>query len=267
MDKILIDNIKQLPPLPESCQRIEAVYHDENSTFDDLIKILEKDPMLTADLLKAANSPLYGFSREINTLAQAVSLFGMGTVRGFALATIIKKSFKLDLSPYGIGNATFSKLSEMQHALMVNWCLRTSPKDLNLLSPAAFLTELGKVVISQCILNENRVEAFKSAMSSNAKLEEAERAICGSTTPEVGSAIFDFWKFEQDLVNVILHSEVPHNAPAHLKKFAQMLQVVRATVTLEAQITDSSLADALALIKMYGLDEKTFTVAVQKLQF
>ena len=266
MDKILVDQIKQLPPLPESCQQIENVYHDENSTFDDLIKILEKDPMLTADLLKAANSPLYGFSREINTLAQAVSLFGMGTVRGFALATIIKKSFALDLSPYGLSNAVFSKISEMQHALMVNWCLRTNPKDLNLLSPAAFLVELGKVIIAQCIRTENALDAFASAVASKASLEEAEEAVCGNSTPEVAGAVFDFWKFEEDLVAVISHCNNPSKAPEHIVHYAQMLHVVRTAVTIDAQITDTSLADATRLIEEYELNLDIFTVAVQKLQ-
>ena len=265
MDKILVDQIKQLPPLPESCQQIETVYHDENSTFDDLIKILEKDPMLTADLLKAANSPLYGFSREINTLAQAVSLFGMGTVRGFALATIIKKSFKLDLSPYALSNAMFSKVSEMQHALMVNWCLRTSPKDLNLLSPAAFLVELGKVIIAQAVVSQENLDAFKAALSSKDSVEEAEEAVCGSSTPEVAGEVFDFWKFEEELVAVIKYADNWEDAPEHLQRYCQMLKVVRKAVTLEAQITDSSLADATRLIQEYDLNEAMFTTAVQKL--
>ncbi|MEO1954390.1 MAG: HDOD domain-containing protein, partial [Campylobacterales bacterium] len=85
MTEEILKKIKQLPPLPESAMQIEAVYQDPDGSFSDMVKILEKDPLLTADILKAANSPLYGFSREINAINQAVGLFGMGTVRGFAL--------------------------------------------------------------------------------------------------------------------------------------------------------------------------------------
>jgi len=107
MNDDILKKIKQVPPLPESTMQIEAVYQDPNSSFNDMVKILEKDPLLTADILKAANSPLYGFSREINAINQAVGLFGMGTVRGFALASIVKKSFDLNLSPYGISMRCF----------------------------------------------------------------------------------------------------------------------------------------------------------------
>ena len=99
--------------------QIEAVYQNTNSGFNDMVKILEKDPLLTADILKAANSPLYGFSREINAISQAVGLFGMGTVRGFALASIVKKSFELNLSPYGITNEMFSNLSKKEGRVFI----------------------------------------------------------------------------------------------------------------------------------------------------
>ena len=41
-DKIL-QQIKQLPPLPESAMQIEAVYQNPNSTFNDMVKSLEND--------------------------------------------------------------------------------------------------------------------------------------------------------------------------------------------------------------------------------
>ena len=45
-----------------------------------------------------------------------------------------------------------------------------------------------------------------------------------------------------------------------------MLHVVRKAVTLEAQVTDASLNDAIELVKAYGLDEDKFVNAVQKIQ-
>jgi len=41
----------------------------------------------------------------------------------------------------------FSELSKKQHGLMTAWYLRKEPKLLGILSPAAFLVEIGKVLI------------------------------------------------------------------------------------------------------------------------
>ena len=259
----ILKKIKQLPPLPESAIKIEAVYQDPNSSFNDMVKILEKDPLLTADILKAANSPLYGFSREINAISQAVGLFGMGTVRGFALASIVKKSFNLDLSPYGINNDMFSALSKKQHGLMTAWCLRKENKLLGVLSPAAFLVEIGKVLIAQQIIADGKQEAFKVALDELGSVEEAERKIMGVDTPEVSAIVFKHWRFEDGLVNVIANCQNPDAAESQDKRAASILHVVRIAVPMNGQITDASIEAAKKLIESYNLDMKSFDSALE----
>ena len=43
MNNAILKQIKQLPPLPETAIKIEAVYQNPDSTFQDMVKILEKD--------------------------------------------------------------------------------------------------------------------------------------------------------------------------------------------------------------------------------
>ena len=263
MTEEILKKIKQLPPLPESAMQIEAVYQDPDSSFNDMVKILEKDPLLTADILKAANSPLYGFSREINAISQAVGLFGMGTVRGFALASIVKKSFALDLSPYGITNDMFSALSKKQHGLMTSWCIRKENRLLGVLSPAAFLVEIGKVLISQQIMADGKQEEFRDALKELGDVEAAERQIVGVDTPEVSATIFSQWKFEEGLVDVIRNCQNPTKAEEQDQRAASILNVVRVAVPINGVITDASIAEAKELIKQYSLDMESFEKALE----
>ena len=263
MTEEILKKIKQLPPLPESAMQIEAVYQDPNSSFSDMVKILEEDPLLTADILKAANSPLYGFSREINAINQAVGLFGMGTVRGFALASVVKKSFSLDLSPYGISNEMFSELSKKQHALMTSWCIRKENKLLGVLSPAAFLVEIGKVLIAQQIMADGKQEAFRDTLKELQDVEAAEKEIVGVDTPEVSATIFTQWKFEEGLVDVIRNCQNPDKAEDEDKRAAQILNVVRIAVPINGKITDESIKKSKELIEKYGLDMDSFDTAIE----
>ena len=265
MQEVLLQKIKQLPPLPESALQIEAVYQDPNSSFDDMVKILEKDPLLTADILKAANSPLYGFTREINSIAQAVGLFGMGTVRGFALASIVKKSFPLNLAPYGISNEQFSSLSKQQHALVTNWYLRKDPKLLGILSPAAFLVEIGKALIAQYLVSEGKEAEFKTKLEQLGNVEAAERDVCGTDTAEVSATIFTHWQFEPALVDTIRYCTNPQSAPAD-PLTAQILQIVRTTVSVNGTISEADEAAAKELVAAYGLDTESFENALAKLK-
>ena len=263
MTEEILKKIKQLPPLPESAMQIEAVYQDPDSSFNDMVKILEKDPLLTADILKAANSPLYGFSREINAISQAVGLFGMGTVRGFALASIVKKSFSLDLSPYGISNDMFSALSKKQHGLITAWCLRKENKLMGVLSPAAFLVEIGKVLIAQQIMSDGKQEAFREAIANLGDVEAAEREVTGVDTPEVSATIFSQWKFEEGLVDVIRNCQNPEKAEEEDQRPAQILHVVRTAVPVNGVVTEDSITAAKELITKYSLDMEGFETAIE----
>lgn len=263
MTEEILKKIKQLPPLPESAMQIEVVYQDPDSSFNDMVKILEKDPLLTADILKAANSPLYGFSREINAISQAVGLFGMGTVRGFALASIVKKSFTLDLSPYKLSNDMFSALSKKQHGLMTSWCIKKENKLLGLLSPAAFLVEIGKVLIAQELLSLGKTEAFQEAIVELGDVDAAEKKVAGVDTPEVSASIFAQWKFEEGLVEVIKNCQEPMNAPEEYQRAASILHVVRTAVPMNGLLTDESVAAAAELVDKYGLDMESFKTAIE----
>jgi len=263
MTEEIIKRIKQLPPLPESAMQIEAVYQDPNSSFNDMVRILEKDPLLTADILKAANSPLYGFSREINAISQAVGLFGMGTVRGFALASIVKKSFALDLTPYGITNEMFSMLSKRQHALITAWCVKKENRLMGVLSPAAFLVDIGKVIIAQEVMTENKQEEFRNALIELKDVDAAEKKVIGVSTPEVSATIFKLWKFEDGLVDTIASCQDPDKAKEEDKKAAQILNVVRVAVSLKGTTTEQSIKNAKELIEKYNLDMEGFEKALE----
>lgn len=264
IQEIIEHNIQQLPPLPESVIKIESIYRDPDSSFKDMVVIIEKDPLLTAEILKAANSPLYGFSREINNLSQAVSLFGMGTVRGFVLSSIIKKSFTLDLSPYEMTPSQFSQLSTMQHALMTQWCKREG-KLLGILSPAAFLVEIGKVLIAQALIAENRSGDFAQKRKELMDVEAAENECCHLTAPDISAMIFAHWRFEEGLIDTIKHCTHPDTAPESFKRASRILHVVRVAIPINGTITEKSIEAARALVETYGLDLEGFNKALESI--
>lgn len=264
MNHVLKEKIQQLPALPESAIKLEAIYHNPESNFSDMVKVLETDPLLTADILKAANSPLYGFTREINSISQAVGLFGMGTIRGFALAMIVKKSFALDLSPYGITNSQFSDLSKAQSALAVNWYLRQKPKLMDLLSPASFLIEIGKVMISQYLLEHNKDQEFKAKIQAGENVRATEEEACETYTAEISADIFNHWKFDEDLIQLVRFAGEPENCSNEsITEASKVLHVIRIATGLNGVFTDETLAKAKELIEKYELDLPSFEAAIE----
>lgn len=263
MNESLFTRIKSLPPLPESVVKIQAICNDPNAGVADLAKVVEQDPMLTANLLKAANSPLYGFSREIKTLMQAVSLFGMATVRGFALASAVKSTLSIDMSPYKLSAERFADLSQQQNALMVRWYGQVSRPMLDILSPAAFLIGVGRLIMAQEIIKEGKTDAFVK-LAAEKGLDAAEEELLEITYQEISAAVFKHWRFESAMVEAIRCSRNLTDAEEAVRPFALALKIVQTAIALPSGITEESLKTASTLAKESGLDADKFEKAARE---
>jgi len=160
----------------------------------------------------------------------------------------------------------FSDLSKKQHALMTSWCLRKENRLLGVLSPAAFLVEIGKVLIAQEIMSEGKEEAFRDALKELQDVEAAEKEVIGVDTPEVSATIFSQWKFEENLVDVLGNCQNPEQAKEEDKRPARILQVVRIAVPINGKITDASIEAAKELIEKYALDMDSFDTAIENIK-
>jgi HD-like signal output (HDOD) protein len=88
--KILSDH-KELTSLPQTLAEVLRVTREEDSSTQELAKVLMRDPAMTAKVLRIANSPYYGAGRSISTVTQAVVTLGMRTVTALTLSSSVYK--------------------------------------------------------------------------------------------------------------------------------------------------------------------------------
>jgi HD-like signal output (HDOD) protein len=266
MDSYFKTIIDKIPPLPESILRIEALAKDPDITYQSIASILNKDPLLTAEVLKSANSPIYGFSREINTLESAISLFGMGTIRGFILAAYIRENFDFTLEPYGLTSAQFLMASLKYNALASHWYLKKEPKLLNVLSPATFLLKLGEILTTQYLLEHNQNIAFAEALLSGKSVNDIEKKFCSTTAIALSSEIFDYWSLDDTLVCTLRFMTHPYEASYRDTKTAQILHCIDTAIKYNGTLTKESIDAAIELVETYDLDLPSFLKAIEKIK-
>jgi HD-like signal output (HDOD) protein len=251
MNENILKKIKSLPPLPKSVMQIQQITSDPNASIADLIKVVKEDPMLTANLLKAANSPLYGFSRQIKNVDQAISLFGMSTVKGFALSSAVRSTMKIDLSAYGISEDKFVSVSQIQNALVVNWYKKDRIK-LDILSSASFLLEIGAVIISSILVAEGLANEFKERLE-NEDRTALEREFLDTDTLAVTAEMFSYWKLADKLVNSIRFANDLENADEYIE-YSAPLAVAYTAVDLFNPLTDENIKKGLEIAEKYNLN-------------
>lgn len=89
----LVQSCTSIFTLPEIYFRVRDVVDDPDSTMDDLAAVLKLDPAISARLLRIVNSPMYGFSKQIDTITHAVNLLGTQAVSDLVTLATIGRTF------------------------------------------------------------------------------------------------------------------------------------------------------------------------------
>jgi len=147
--KKIIDSI-ELPTLSKTLLEILEVERSNPASFlDDIKKIVERDPLLSAHILRVANSRLYGFSQKVRTIAHAIGLLGIRKIRTMAFSVSIFDFLKkVDYKPaYG---KVFNLI--LKKSLLISACSTILAKKINYLNPeelyaSGLLSEIGELIL------------------------------------------------------------------------------------------------------------------------
>ncbi len=267
MNQSIIKSIRSLPALDSTVAEVQKICTDPNSDVAELASIIGKDPMLTANILRYANSPLYGFSHKIDNVARAVGLFGMATVRGFVLRETINRSFDINLDPYNITQSNFNTICTTQNAIAFRWYSQKADQNaLNTLSLASLVMEIGKIIIAKTLIEASKAEEFSRALSSikdPVKLSEFEREMIGMSNEEVAARVFEQWNLESVLVQAIEFSSNPAVAPEPAKELCAALLAVKSSANIFGILSDENMERAAAVLGEFELDEMRFNGVIE----
>jgi putative nucleotidyltransferase with HDIG domain len=83
--------VKHLAPFPPVASRLISLLSGEDLNFYRIAGVLETDASIAAEVLRLANSPLIGLSREVSTLVQALCILGSARVYSLVMTLSISR--------------------------------------------------------------------------------------------------------------------------------------------------------------------------------
>jgi putative nucleotidyltransferase with HDIG domain len=81
--------LRELPPFPSIAVKLLQLLSDEEVQVKKLIELLRSDAALSAELLRRANSAMYGARTQVSSLQQGLVLLGFDQVRSLAMAVAL----------------------------------------------------------------------------------------------------------------------------------------------------------------------------------
>ncbi|ELU3320441.1 cheVAW transcriptional regulator CheP [Campylobacter jejuni] len=227
MNELLLKSVEVLPPLPDTVSKLRKYVSEANSNIETMkvAEIISSDPLMTAKLLQLANSPYYGFTREITTINQVITLLGVGNIINIVTADFIRDNFKIDVSPYGLNTQNFLKTCNEEATFITNWLNDEDKKLSHLLVPCAMLLRLGIVIFSNFLIQNHKDKDFLAFLNKSENLALAENEFLGVDHISFLGFLSHRWNFDDVLIESICFVRTPHAAREEVKKSAYALAI------------------------------------------
>lgn len=196
--KTIITRADEFPTLPTIYTALSDIISNPRSTAADVASLIAEDQSAAAKVLKAANSPIYGFRGRINTISQAIVFIGFEEVRNLIIAMAIIDMFKKSKTSFPINPVDMWK-----HSIAVGTITRLIGKNLGAMNLenyflAGILHDIGKLLFYRFIPDEY-AKAINFAIENNISAREAENEILGVNHIVAGELLAEKWKLPQSL--------------------------------------------------------------------
>ncbi|MGR9073928.1 MAG: HDOD domain-containing protein [Gammaproteobacteria bacterium] len=210
---------------------LNKTFADETKSMADAGKVIEKDPGLSARLLKIVNSAFYGFPCQISTITRAITLIGVRELQNLILTTLIIDKFS-EL-PGGM-----LSMKEFWSASMRCGLIARELSQHRKLAEAAesificgLLHDMGLLVLYRRIPELARQAGLMAEFRGIEDIR-AEREVIGFDRYQVGSELAKHWKLPE-----IIAQTIKNHSKAHLP---QKYQLESAIVKLASGISKAT---------------------------
>lgn len=209
----IIEKVKGIHSFSSVIIKINTMMAIDTVSIKDIALEIEKEPSLSANVLRLANSSYYGFSGKVSTITMAMTILGLNTVRNLIMAVNLSRMFQK------AGEGLFDPAGLWLHSLGCAISARTllkkhSSETQEMAFVCGLLHDIGKVVLAQVAPQSMEALLIKKQKEREKSFVDIEFWDLGYTHSRIGSALADSWHFPDTYTNIILHH---HHAPILLK--------------------------------------------------
>lgn len=206
--------VKDLPTLPKVLEDVTKLVKDPDSSTEDIAKVIAKDQVLSAKVLKMVNSPIYGFPGRISSIQHALVLLGFNVIRGIIIST----------SVFDIIAEAMAGLWE--HSLGCALACGTVARELDFSDPEEYsvsglLHDLGKVVAA-VQLPKLKEEIDAKVRDKDMTYLDAEREVLGFGHDRINAWLGQHWNLPINIREGMAH----HHRPSGAQHYPDVAKVV-----------------------------------------
>lgn len=218
----------QLHSLPAVALKVLELTQQPQVDTRALKDCIENDPALTSKVLRVVNSAMFGLSREVSDLNQALTLLGIKPLKLLVLGFSLSDNFCAQLTGKLVSRYWRHTLTKAVAARELSESLWRISGDEPFL--VALLQDLGLLVLLQDV-GEPFAQFLEEHWTTHDELARLEKQAFGFNHRELTSRMLNTWGLPETLANGVLggqHQDYtdappPQRALPHILELAELL--------------------------------------------
>lgn len=208
----------EIPPLPETAQRIIKLRVDPDATVDDITGVVETDPALAAQVVSWAASPYYAAPGKIRSVEDAiVRVLGFDLVINLALGLALGKT--LSLPKDHPQHATPYWQQAIYTAAVIEGLTRAMPRaqrpEAGLTYLAGLLHNFGYLVLAHVFPPHFSLICRHLEVNQHLSHWQIEQHLLGISREQIGAWLMRFWGMPEELATALRFQHDPDYEGLH----------------------------------------------------
>ncbi len=215
----IINNIDQLPSIPEVASKIINMVNDPDVSFKVIAEEISKDQSMTTNILKLCNSAYFSKGKEITSLDRAIVTLGLKEVKDIVMVVAAKPVLDKFVIGYDLAKGDLWKHGIVVANMAKNIAVKCGQKNIaDVVFTGGIIHNVGKVVLALFVQSTYK-DILAAVETKQITFSEAEKEIMGFSHQEVGERILSKWDFPPVLKSIVRFYQEPEKAPKeHLKE-------------------------------------------------
>lgn len=211
----MIAQAKDLPLVSPAALRLVSLLDDADVSNTDIIQLLRQDSVLTAKMLRACNSPSFGFEEPVGSVDQAVLILGHQEVLHLVLSLTFGASMSVPMQGYAV------EAQELwRHALTTAAAAEVlvsggfgHDTESSVAFTAGLLHDFGKLVIAPFLTAEKQAAIRRLIEEEGRSRVEAEAQILGADHCATGAGLLASWRVPEGIIEAVANHHHPPLEP------------------------------------------------------
>ncbi|WP_108652768.1 HDOD domain-containing protein [Dongshaea marina] len=196
----VFQKIKELPVIPKLMHELMDSFNDENSDIGKIAEKIAMDQVISAKVLRMANSAAYRRGKEVASVEQAVIRIGFARLRSLVVAASLSGGFKIssDFNIQKFWTDTFQVATIARTLAAQSSAVQIEPETA---FTCALLHDIGELLIQSALPEEAGLISI--SMEQGASRVEAQRELLGFDYSQVGAELARQWSLSQTFIDAI----------------------------------------------------------------